>query len=55
MYQLAPYETIDKKRFDELTAAFPKIDFGRLTAYERKDETDLKKELACVGGTCEIV
>jgi ribonucleoside-diphosphate reductase alpha chain len=54
-YQLAPYEAVDKKHYDELVAKFPNVDFGRLTSYERKDETDLKKELACVGGTCEIV
>lgn len=54
VYQLAPYEVINKKRFDELTKEFPNVDFGRLTAYERKDETDVKRELACVGGTCEI-
>lgn len=54
VYRLAPYEAIDKKRYDELLAAFPKIDYAKLVTYERTDETDLKKELACVGNTCEI-
>lgn len=54
VYQLAPYEEISKERYEEMVAKYPEIDFSKLVAYERKDETDLKKELACVGGTCEI-
>jgi len=30
------------------------IDFAKIMSYERKNETDVKAELACVGGTCEI-
>ncbi len=55
VYRLAPYESIDKKRYDQLAASFPQIDYSKLVIYERSDETDQKKELACVGGTCEIV
>lgn len=55
VYRLAPYEAIDKKRYEDLTSKFPKIDYSKLVIYERSDETDQKKELACVGGTCEIV
>ncbi|NBV77560.1 ribonucleoside-triphosphate reductase [bacterium] len=55
VYRLAPYETIDKKRYDELVKAMPKIDYSKLVIYERTDETDQKKEVACAGGTCEIV
>ncbi len=55
VYRLAPYETIDKKRYEELAKAFPKIDYSKLVIYERTDETEQKKELACAGGTCEIV
>jgi len=55
VYRLAPYESIDKKRYDELASKFPTIDYSKLVIYERTDETDQKKELACVGGTCEIV
>lgn len=54
VYRLAPYETIDKKRYEELAASFPSIDYGKLVTYERTDETEQKKELACVGGVCDI-
>ena len=54
VYRLAPYEAVDKKRYHELKAAFPEIDYSKLLVYERTDETEQKKELACVGGTCEI-
>src|SRR3989338_1583534 len=55
VYRLAPYESIDKKTYERLAANFPKIDYSKLIIYERTDETDQKKELACVGGTCEII
>ena len=55
VYRLAPYEAIDKKTYDALAARFPQMDYSKLVIYERTDETDNKKELACVGGTCEIV
>ncbi|MDE1925018.1 MAG: ribonucleoside-triphosphate reductase [Patescibacteria group bacterium] len=54
VYRLAPYEAIDKKRYEELEAAFPNIDYSKLVTYERTDETEQKKELACVGGVCDI-
>jgi len=55
VYRLAPYETIDKKRYEELAKKFPNIDYSKLVIYERTDETEQKKELACAGGTCEII
>ncbi len=54
VYQLAPYEAIDKKRYQELVEKFPPIDYSKLITYERTDETEQKKELACVGGVCDI-
>ncbi len=54
VYQLAPYEAIDKKRYEELRDAFPDIDYSKLLTYERTDETEQKRELACAGGACEI-
>jgi len=53
-YQLAPYEEISKEQYEKMAEAFPSIDYSRLTAYELQDETEVKKELACAGGTCEI-
>jgi len=55
VYRLAPYEPIDKKTYEKLAANFPKIDYSKLVIYERTDETEQKRELACAGGTCEIV
>ena len=54
VYQLAPYEAISAERYREMVAAFPQIDYSKLVAYERADETEQKRELACVGGVCDI-
>ena len=54
VYQLAPYEEITKEKYEELAAKFPAIDFSNVVAYEYEDETEGAKELACVGGACEI-
>ncbi len=54
VYQLAPYETITKEKYDEMVKRFGEIDFSKIVTYEKEDETEAKKELACVGGTCEI-
>ncbi len=54
VYQLAPYEEIDKKTYEELCKKMPEVDFSKITVYELKDETEVKKELACVSGTCDI-
>ena len=54
VYRLAPMEEITKDRYEELMSRFPKIDYARLIQYERQDETEQKKELACASGVCEI-
>ncbi len=54
VYQLAPYEEITEERYFELASRFPHIDFSKLTLYETEDQTTGSKELACVGGICEI-
>ncbi len=54
VYQLAPYEEITKERYEEMTAKMPSIDFEKILLYEKEDATDVKKELACVSGVCEI-
>jgi ribonucleoside-diphosphate reductase alpha chain len=55
VYRLAPYEEIDEKTYNELMSKFPQVDYSKLVTYERTDETEQKKELACAGGTCEIM
>ncbi|MFA6273448.1 MAG: ATP cone domain-containing protein [Candidatus Paceibacterota bacterium] len=55
VYQLAPYEPIDEKKYYELAKRLAHLDFSKIISYEKQNETDLKKELACVSGVCEIV
>ncbi len=55
VYQLAPYEAIDETRYAELAKRMAHIDYSKIITYEKADESDLKKELACAGGACEII
>lgn len=54
VYQLAPYEEIDEARYNEVLKSMPEIDFSKILIYERDDETEVRKELACAGGSCEV-
>jgi hypothetical protein len=54
VYALAPYEDISKERYERMAAEFPDIDFSQIIIYEKTDETQGAKEVACVGGVCEI-
>jgi len=54
VYLLAPYEEITEERYNELAAKFPNVDFSEIIVYEKQDTTTGAKELACVGGVCEI-
>lgn len=54
VYQLAPYETITKEKYEEMVANMGEIDFSQIVTYEKEDETEVKKELACVSGVCEV-
>lgn len=53
-YALAPYEEITEKKYRELLSKMPEIDFSHIVGYEKEDTTEMKKELACVGGLCDI-
>ncbi len=55
VYQLAPYEAITKEEYEKLAKNLGTIDFSEIVLYEKEDATEVKKELACAGGTCEIV
>ncbi|HEX8946643.1 MAG TPA: ATP cone domain-containing protein [Candidatus Paceibacterota bacterium] len=56
VYRLEPYEAISKERYEELVRKFPKLDYAKIFLYEKQDETEMKKELACAGGaTCDII
>jgi len=54
VYQLAPFETIDAKKYEEMIKRFEHIDFSKIITYEKFDETEAKKELACSAGVCEV-
>lgn len=54
VYQLAPYEEITEGRYKELASKLPQVDFSHIVAYEKTDETQGAKELACVAGVCEV-
>ena len=53
-YELAPYQEITAPEYAALAATFPALDFEALSRYERMDQGDGARELACVGGACEI-
>jgi ribonucleoside-diphosphate reductase alpha chain len=55
VYQLAPYEAIDEKTYNTLVSKMPDFDFSKIVTYELRDETEVKRELACVSGVCDIV
>jgi len=55
VYQLAPYEKIDEKTYLEMAKRIAHVDFSKIITYEKQDETEARKELACVAGVCEIV
>lgn len=54
VYTLAPYEEITEEKYNELIAQFPALDFSQIIVYEKDDETQGAKELACVAGVCEV-
>jgi ribonucleotide reductase, class II len=53
-YEQAPLEAITKEQYEKLLEKMPKIDYSKLTEYEKEDNTDGAKTLACVGDKCEI-
>ena len=55
IYQLAPYEEIDEKTYDEMLANFPIIDYSELSKYETEDNTTGAQTVACSGDSCEII
>lgn len=54
VYRLAPYEEITQEQYEEFISKVPEIDFSQILIYEKEDHTQGAKELACVGGVCEI-
>lgn len=54
VYQLAPYEEITEEKYNELVAKLPQVDFSRIVVYEKDDETQGARALACESGICEL-
>ncbi|MDO8557043.1 MAG: ATP cone domain-containing protein [Candidatus Jorgensenbacteria bacterium] len=52
VYQLAPYEEITKEEYEKRLKELGVLDFSKLMAYERDDQTTGAKEVACVSGAC---
>lgn len=54
VYQMAPYEAINKEKYEKMIKELGNLDFSKIVTYEKEDETEVKRELACVSGTCEV-
>jgi ribonucleoside-triphosphate reductase (thioredoxin) len=53
VYDLAPYEEIDKKNYEELAAKFPDVDYSQILIYEKDDKTSGGPN-GCEGIVCEL-
>ena len=51
-YTQAPFESIPKRKYIEMLKHLVDIDLSKII--EKDDNTDLKGELACAGGSCEV-
>jgi len=54
LYPLAPYEEISEEEYMKHPCRTTKVNFSKLAYYEKSDTTDVKRELACAGGACEL-
>ena len=52
-YKQAPFEDCEEATYDKMVETLKNINLARIT--EEQDNTDLKGEVACAGGACEIV
>jgi ribonucleoside-diphosphate reductase alpha chain len=55
-YQQAPYQEVGKSDYETLLSVMPeRIDWARLSEYEKEDTTKSSQTFACSGEVCEIV
>lgn len=55
-YQQAPYQDVTKEEYEALLAQMPeRIDWSRLSEYEKEDQTKSSQTFACSGDVCEVV
>lgn len=52
-YKQAPFEDCTKEVYEEMMKSLTEVDLTKIV--ELEDNTDLKGELACAGGACEII
>ena len=56
VYKQAPYQDCNKRDYEMLMKLMPKkIDWTKLSEYEKEDGTSSSQTLACTGDVCEIV
>lgn len=53
VYRQMPYEETTREEYERALAAFPRIDWALIAAFEAEDMTTSSQELACSGGKCE--
>lgn len=54
VYRLAPYQEITREQYETMVDELPEIDFSRIIAYEKEDNTTGAKTYACVGDSCDV-
>jgi ribonucleoside-diphosphate reductase alpha chain len=55
-YKQAPYQECSEREYNDMLSLMPtKIDWTRLSEFEKDDATSGSQTLACSGGVCEIV
>jgi ribonucleoside-triphosphate reductase len=54
VYRLAPHEEISKDKYEQMVRELPKIDFAEIMQYEKEDNTEGAKTLACFAGNCDV-
>jgi ribonucleoside-triphosphate reductase len=52
-YTQAPFEDIDEAKYSKMSKVLSNVDLTKVI--EAEDNTDLSGELACAGGSCEVV
>ena len=51
-YKQAPFEDCDEETYNEMFKSLATVDLSKVI--EEEDNTDLKGEIACAGGACEV-
>ena len=52
-YVQAPFENCDEEVYKEMMKSLTEVDLSKIR--EEEDNTDLKGEIACGGGACEVI